>query len=158
MKVLFCFAILTALIQPNPAHATLGESEVSIEALRKLTRSTRQAVRASSMRSSSNKPVFTLHTLKHPGGEIREYLNAQGVVFAVAWQGFRTPDTAALLGRFKTEASRLEKSQPRKAGARSFEGKNQRILMSRTGHPRAVRGRVIAYDFLPKGVSANEIQ
>lgn len=160
---IFQLTIAIATLFPNMSFATLGEKESSIEVLRKASRTERLASIRSRRSLPSGQPEFTVQVLKNSGTEIREYINTStGKIFAVTWIGHRTPPTAALLGSYAQDVRTLERSERRSPqnprGSRTFSAQNQRLVVTRSGHPRALRGKVIARTLAPAGVSLDEIQ
>lgn len=83
--------VLAALALPRAAHASLGADSTSVEADR------------ARMGLGAHTAVRDGATVRHVlptagGGEIREYANAAGVVYAVRWRGPGKPDLSSLLG------------------------------------------------------------
>ncbi|MBN8809326.1 MAG: DUF2844 domain-containing protein [Sphingomonas sp.] len=84
-------AAIAALVSDSAA-AHLGGSASSVTADR-----SRMAARLSTVATGR----FTRHELTRPnGGQVHEFTNADGVVFAVAWSGPGKPDLATLLGPY----------------------------------------------------------
>jgi hypothetical protein len=76
---------------PGVAWASLGGSADSVT-----TDQSRMAVRQHSVAAVG---AGARHTLSlSNGGEVREYVNASGVVYAVRWSGPGKPDLESLLG------------------------------------------------------------
>lgn len=83
-------ALVLSAIASVPAAAGLGGSHATLEADR--------AHLAAAM-NSTPLPTHVLHTLTALNGSVvREYVNSDGVVFAVAWRGPGRPDLRQLLG------------------------------------------------------------
>jgi hypothetical protein len=80
-----------ALIVPGVAHASLGGSADSVA-----TDQHRMAVRQHGVAQAAAGVRHTLSLTN--GGEVREYVNASGVVYAVRWSGPGKPDLESLLG------------------------------------------------------------
>jgi len=84
-------ASIVALGLPQVAQASLGGSVDTIT-----TDQSRMVVRSHAVARSG---AGALHTLSLAnGGEVREYTNAAGAVFAIRWTGPGKPDLEALLG------------------------------------------------------------
>jgi hypothetical protein len=85
-SILLGFSILFVMA-PGAAWASLGGSAATIT-----TDQSRMAV-------SGHSVAGARHTLSlSNGGEVREYVNASGVVYAVRWSGPGKPDLESLLG------------------------------------------------------------
>lgn len=87
--------LLALLLSPGLAHATLGRTAESTDIdLQKLH--ARKSVRPGA--------VFTIHELELPSGTmVREYVSAEGRVFAVAWRGSTLPDLRQIFGEDNLE-------------------------------------------------------
>lgn len=80
-----------AMLAPHAALASLGGNTATIN-----VDQSRMNVR---MHGVAPVGSGALHTLNlNNGGEVREYANAAGVVYAVRWTGPGKPDLGALLG------------------------------------------------------------
>ena len=84
-------ASIVALGLPQVAQASLGGSVDTIT-----TDQSRMVVRSHAVARSG---AGALHTLSLAnGGEVREYTNATGMVYAIRWTGPGKPDLESLLG------------------------------------------------------------
>ncbi len=83
--------VFAALALPHPAWASLGGNVDTIT-----TDQSRMMVRFRAMASTGSGALHTLSLAN--GGELREYTNASGIVFAVRWTGPGKPDLVSLLG------------------------------------------------------------
>ena len=131
-----------------PAYATLGEAVASVE-------TDRMQVRASVQQVSHG--AFTVHELTtEMNGLVREYVAANGQVFAVTWHGPTMPNLQQVLGsHFDTLAT----APHRQPGARAHMSLNTgRLVFESTGHVRSFHGRAYLTDAIPAGVNTNDIQ
>ena len=148
------FIFLLFSIQ-NTVFAALGESLASIEADSK-----QHAAKKSIMIRSVQKPggEFQVHQYAVQAMAIREFVNAQGKVFAIAWQGNHSPRMEVLLGNYFQEYSNQLGSNPFRhgEGKRFIQTANLKVV--RGGHVRALRGQMIATQLVPSGIDLNEIQ
>jgi hypothetical protein len=140
--------VTLALVAPPPASAALGEPAASVETDRvKLKASVRATASAH----------YTVHELTLAGGtRLREFVSADGTVFAVAWNGPTMPDLQQALGRYfqpYTAAS------PTKRVARRTRIVSQPDLEVRSfGRPRAFSGQAWIPQLVPAGVDASALQ
>lgn len=169
-NLFFSLLLLTTLLGPTSAMATLGEPETSIDRVRRaLPRSSRLAAQRRTIGSAS----YSVHEIKNAGTTIKEYVNSKGTIFAVTWKGYRAPDLKTLIGKYDGELRSLqlqhqlslrERVLPNgrtiraKTGARSLRVESKNLVAIRSGHPRSLRGRYIDPTLKPVGVSINEIQ
>jgi len=89
----FAWLLVTTLgmVAPQIAHASLGGTVDTIT-----TDQSKMSVR---MHAVANSGAGNRHTLTLTnGGEVREYTNAAGTVYAVRWTGPGKPDLDTLLG------------------------------------------------------------
>jgi hypothetical protein len=88
---------------------------------------------------------------------VRQYLSANGIVFAVTWSGPFKPDLRQLLGpHFDTMIAR-QSGTPHAGHPFTHLHENKLVIESR-GHPRSFRGRAYLPDAIPAGVSPQDIQ
>ncbi len=150
---LFWITVLLLSPQVILSHAAigaLGDTSESLELDRKIFRAGRQQLR--STRS------FVVHEFTNPHHTIREY-EKNGVIFAVTWEGERHPDLGAILGKYLVEYQDLLSTTPRIRGQRSGSVlQNPSLVIERSGHMRAIRGRAYAPKLIPKGINLNDIQ
>ncbi|MEJ0003568.1 MAG: DUF2844 domain-containing protein [Pararobbsia sp.] len=94
------------------------------------------------------------------GTAVREFTNASGVVFGVAWQGMSIPPLGQLLGedvlaRARTASAAVRAAHPGR-GPVSVETTD--LVFHSAGHPLAFFGNAYLPSLLPAGVSPNEIR
>jgi hypothetical protein len=134
----------------RPVRATLGETGDSVSNDQKVL----SAVRRSAPAGSS----YTVQVLASDANEVREYVSASGVVFAVAWNGLAHPDLTALLGSYADEYRQALRQIPRKPGQRHLQVKAARVVVEKWGHMRNMQGRAYVPALIPPGVSNDEIK
>ena len=142
-------AILTLLlVSSGPAVAALGGSEASIEADQAHLQAARSIVSGSR---------YTVHELKTPSGTaIREYVSADGQVFAVAWQGPLMPDLQQILGSYFADYEAA--ATGKRAGRGPVLVQQPGLVVHSGGRMRAFFGRAYIPQQLPAGVALDEIQ
>jgi hypothetical protein len=137
-----------ATLAAIPARAALGENASTVEA-------DRQQMHANVQRAAH--AAFTVHELQVADGRlVREYVAANGAVFAVTWHGPFLPDLRQLLGvHFDT----IARSQHRQRGGLAHERVREgRLVFESNGHPRSFHGRAYLSDAVPAGVTLNDIE
>lgn len=145
-KLLPPLAFFALLFCTRPASAALGGDVASIAADQALLAASVSIVRAER---------YTMHELAAATGtKVREYLDSEGKVFAVTWQGPFRPNLRQLLGSYyetflKAAGSRMSRG-PLNI---SLPG----LVIHMSGHQRAFYGRAYAADRVPQGLSTDEI-
>jgi hypothetical protein len=109
-------------------------------------------------RSAGNSATYSVSTTTLAGGTtVREYVGANGVVFAVAWDGPFLPDLRELLGQhfatYTSESARLPK-----AGRGPVRVAQPDVTIESTGHMRAYAGRAWVDSLLPAGFDKDAIE
>ena len=136
------------LVLSGPAAAALGGSEASIEADQAHLKATRSIVSASQ---------YTVHELQTASGTlIREYVSAQGQVFAVAWQGPLMPDLQQILGSYFADYEAAATSK--RTGRGPVLVQQPGLVVQSGGRMRAFFGRAYIPQLLPAGLALDEIQ
>ncbi len=141
--------LLTLLLAlSGPAAAALGGSEASIAADQAQMKATRRIVAA---------PRYTVHEIQTASGTVvREYVSAQGQVFAVAWQGPFLPDLQQVLGSHFAEYTAAARSK--RVGHGSLMVSQPGLVVQSGGHMRAFSGRAYVPQLLPADVTVDEIR
>lgn len=141
---------LTVIASPQLALATLGEPASSVAADR---RALGAAHRATMTRGS-----YTVQEEVSGANTVREYVNASGIVFAVAWQGLRHPDLNQLLGKYFPDFNEAKQRVPRTPGRRQMQVEGNKVVVQTWGHMRDLHGRAFLPALLPSGVTIDEIK
>lgn len=143
---------MVALLAGHPAKAALGGDVGSVEADRlQFQASAQHAVRLS----------FSVHSLTMANGTVvREYLAANGAVFAVSWHGRSIPDLKQLLG---VHFSTFDASPHRERGGLGHlvvrdAAQNPNLVVESNGRARSFHGRAYLNNALPAGISTNDIE
>jgi hypothetical protein len=148
VKILVCALCLA--ISP-PARATLGEHEASVERDR--------AAIGATLRTAQSAGALKFHEMSAHGNTVREYVDAGGKVYAVAWRGMADPDLSSLLGPYFAElqAARAGAALPRR-GRRPALVATSNLTYQKSGHPRDFRAVVYLKAGIPAGVSARDLK
>ncbi len=109
-------------------------------------------------RHSTVKDTFTIHEISLSGRLIKEYVNRDGIVFAVAWRGISQPDLAVLFGSYYQEylSETSRQNQNQRNSLRMTKTKN--VTVERHGHMRDIRGKAYLSRLLPANITPEEIQ
>ncbi len=146
MKILFRGMLCILLALPFPAYASLGGGADSIEADRAAMKGQVQTRQGS---------AYSVHQIQGTQGTaVREYLSADGVVFAVAWQGPFVPDLQQLLGSyFDMYVQGVKEEKARYVGRHPLNLQLPGLVVQRSGHLRAESGRAYLPEKVPLGVN-----
>lgn len=103
-------------------------------------------------------PGYTVsETTLDSGTVVREYVGADGAVFAVSWNGPFLPDLRTLLGpQFSTLTA--ETASRRQAGRGRVHIERPDVVIESGGHMRAYQGRAWIGSALPGGFDTGAIQ
>lgn len=90
------------------------------------------------------------------GRQIREFAGADGIVFAVAWQGASLPDMRQLLGDyFPTYVS---SQQSNRAGLNRLDGRRPGLVVISAGRARGFHGLAYVPALLPVGLNIEQLK
>lgn len=136
------------LFLSGPAEATLGGDEASIATDQAQMKATRRTVNASQ---------YTMHEIQISSGTlVREYVSAQGQVFAVAWKGPFLPDLQQILGNHFADYGNAASSRRSRRGPVLLQQPG--LIIQSGGHMRAFFGRAYIPQLLPAEVTGDDIQ
>ena len=111
-------------------------------------------------RQSRSAIGYSVDTITVAGMQIKEYVSADGIVFAVVWKGTGMPDLRLLLGEYfddyRTGVSAARGRAPRVR--QPFRMKTERLVVERAGHSRSMRGRAYLPTHIPSGMRPEDIQ
>ena len=91
------------------------------------------------------------------GLRVREYVNRDGVVFAVSWAGPVLPDLQRLLGTHYVEYTAALAALNHPGLHRSIRVALPELIVESGGHLRAYAGRALLPALVPPGVSAADL-
>ena len=151
IPVVFVFlALLTIAVPAEKVLATLGGSVDSVESDRRVLSAVRGSVTPSA--------TYTVHEIAYEGTTVREYVSPQGIVFAIAWNGVRSPDLQTLLGSYADQYNAALANRQHRPGVRHSSIKGDDVVVERGGQVGHLQGRAYAPALIPTGVSIDEIK
>jgi hypothetical protein len=140
-------ATLAAVSVCVPALAALGGDATSVESDRA---SMKGALRVTAGID------YAVHEIETSAGiVIREYVSAQGQVFAVSWRGSGIPDLRQMLGSYYAEFAQAS-SQPH-YNHHHIAVRTPGVVVESSGRTRAFFGRAWAPALLPQNFSPKDI-
>jgi hypothetical protein len=136
----------------SPAWAVLGGDLASVQA-------DQARMRASRVMSSAA-PASSVHDIRLPdGSSMRQFVNAKGIVYAVAWSTRLKPDFTQMLGRYAAEFDAGVAARLRTPGLqRSAIVDRGDLVVQSAGRPGAFIGKAWLKSQLPAGESADAIR
>lgn len=141
-------AAFVAAATPRIASATLGEPEITVQ-------SDVSRARAS-IKSLQEREGYRVHEIQLPSGTVmREFVGADGKVFAVAWQGPTRPDLRQALGQYFD--SYVSAPRARFADRRHVQIQQGDLIVQGGGHMGALSGRAYLASAVPGGVAIGEL-
>ena len=135
-----------------PAWAVLGGDLASVQ----IEQTRMRASRASGAAASG----VSVHELRLPdGSSIRQFTDAQGIVFALAWRTRMKPDFAQWLGRYAADFDAAVAAQPRQPGLhRGVAVEQGDLVLQSGGRPGAFVGAAWLKSRMPTGMGADAIR
>jgi hypothetical protein len=131
------------------SFASLGQNMSSIQV-------DARGIRAKIKKLSSQK-LFQVYLMTCEMNEIRQYVDHQGVVFAVTWRGLNHPDLSNLLGDFFKDYSAADAEV---SGSRAQSVKRistEQFVVEKSGHMGALRGKAYLPSSVPAGVRIDSL-
>ncbi|HEU4683342.1 MAG TPA: DUF2844 domain-containing protein [Nitrospira sp.] len=150
-RMLTVSIVSSLVVALSSAWAALGQSASSVERDRTVMKGQRQT------RTGDG---YSIETITSAGLTVKEYVSADGHVFAVTWSGTGAPNLSVLLGEYfpeyRNELAARRERRPRARGPLTV--KTPRLVVERGGHSRFLWGRAYLPDALPSGVAAEDIR
>jgi|SRR5450631_1561696 len=144
------FAIGLGVWWMQPARAALGGDAASVIA---------DAAQLQGVDRTTSLAQYTIHELTTDSGmRIREFLNVDGIVFAVTWSGPVTPDLPALLGASFSAYAATLKGMNQRGLHRAVRIATAGLVVETGGHMRAVNGRAYLPAMVPAGTPASDLR
>jgi hypothetical protein len=146
--IIFLFCLI--LPSPLPAQTVLG-TKTKFTPKVQSSNIQKQAATAQSEAKFTTNEYFNENQIK-----IREYINHEGIVFAVTWSGLSHPPLAPLLGSYY-EDYQNNKLKPHRRLPKITISSND-LVVEKFGRMRAVQGRALVKSLIPQGVLIEEIK
>ncbi|HEY6925119.1 MAG TPA: DUF2844 domain-containing protein [Steroidobacteraceae bacterium] len=131
-----------------PAFAALGGDAASVDT---------DVARMKGQARATAVAGYTVQEITLPSGTVvREYVSAEGKVFAVTWRGMSQPDLQQTLGTY-FEQYKAAASAPH-AGHHHLTIHQPELILSSGGHMRAWSGKAYVPALLPPNFSVDDIR
>jgi hypothetical protein len=133
---------------PHVACAALGEPEATVAV------DTQQLKGSVKTTARTN---YRMHEIQLPSGTmLREFVSADGNVFAVAWNGPAIPNLRQALGRYFDVYQSAAKTNH--GGRRHLQIRQDDLVVQSSGHMRTFSGRAYLPQSVPSSTSLEEIR
>lgn len=144
-------ALAGVLLGPGPAQAVLGERLAAAA-----PGASQAQAAATSRRTLALSPgVQVYERASGDGGVIREYVSADGIVFAVSWNTRFKPRLNELLGRYHEGYATAAAAALRRPGIqRQSVLQAQDLVVRSTSHLNVFSGRAVVPSLVPAGFDA----
>ena len=142
-------AALLAGMVASPVFAGLGDDASSV---------TSDAVKMKAQARSTPAGGYTVNAMTLPSGTVvKEYVSAEGKVFAVTWEGASVPDLSQTLSSYFEQYKTAAAATP-VAGHRHLTVRQDDLVVTTGGHMRAWSGKAYVPSLLPPNFSVSDIQ
>jgi hypothetical protein len=101
---------------------------------------------------------YSVQTLETDATTLKEYVNSEGLIFAVTWQGLDHPDLSVILGSYYPGYQKADAETPAHRGLRQRNLQKENLVVQKWGQMRNLQGRAYDPSLLPSGVTLNEIK
>jgi hypothetical protein len=147
-KCVLVIALLVEALAPRIAAAALGETRDSVQA---------DAARLRGSIQMTEHGSYQLHEIRLPTGTLlREFVGANGMVFAVAWNGPTMPNLRQAFGRYFDAYAAAAASTH--SGHSQLRVMHRDLVVQSSGHMRAFAGHAYLPQAIPDGVAIGELR
>lgn len=158
------FAACASLGAVVPAYAGLGAAPMQTPAGATVNKSAAATAHAAASGTSSSATTTSSYTLKQTtlasGTVVREYIDQNGTVFGIAWDGPIMPDLPTLLGsyfpQFASSVKTMREQRRGRGGPVSIDMSG--LVVHSGGHMGHYSGQAWLPEALPSGVTGDDIQ
>jgi Protein of unknown function (DUF2844) len=134
----------------QPARASLGGDAASVAA---------DAAELHGVARATPLPQYDIEEITSDTGiRVREFLNRDGIVFAVAWNGPVVPDLRTLLGSSFESYIKGLGTLKHPGTQRSIRLASKELVVESGGHMRAYGGRAYLPPLIPAGASPADLR
>jgi hypothetical protein len=142
-------AVVLIAALPHVALATLGQPEITVQ--------TDVALAHAAIKSMQERTGYRVHEIQLPSGTVmREFVAANGNVFAVTWHGPTRPDLRQALGQYFDAFTSAPRSKL--SDRRHLQIQQGDLVVQSGGHMRALSGRAYLLSAIPSGVEVGDLQ
>jgi hypothetical protein len=150
------FAYATPLGERSPVQGSVvGSPTTALPASKSIASFPSVRVMA---QTSSLGSTYSVKTVISDVRTMKEYLNSDGVVFAVSWSGLGAPNFAELFGSYYTEYQAQVKARIPGRSRNRLHVEGASLVVSNLGHGSSMIGLAYVPSLLPPGVVPEDLQ
>jgi hypothetical protein len=142
--------LIITLFVSQAATAALGDRESVI--------SSDQVRLKAASHSKSTVSGVNVHEMVSPIRTVKEFVNADGLVFAVSWKGIKPPNLSVVLGSYYQEFATENAKRARAVTRQPTEVQTPNIIVRKGGHMRALTGKAYVKALLPAGFNVGDLK
>jgi hypothetical protein len=140
--------VLALALSPCIAEAGLGQPESAVQA---------DALQFKGSIKATEHAGYRVQEIQLPSGTlVREFVGADGIVFAVAWNGPTVPNLRQTLGQYFDKF--VAAAQAKHGDHHHLQIQQSDLVVQAAGHMRAFSGRAYLPQAVPAGVSIGDLR
>lgn len=101
---------------------------------------------------------YSVQQIQVGGSTVSEYVDDNGVVFALTWRGLSFPDLSQLLGSYYGNYQQEKARVGRAHGVRVENIETAQLVVRRSGHMRDLHGQAYDARLFPQGFQVGDLQ
>lgn len=142
------------------SHAAVAALGNKVDSIAKDQKRLSAKLKSAQEVAASTNPTekYTVQELVSDANTVKEFIDQNGVIFAVSWQGLSPPDLSVLLGSYYSQYNTTQKNLERPHGKRQQTVEANTLVVQRYGHMRDLRGRAYDTNLVPSGISIDDIK
>ncbi len=152
------YAAAFVLVGHVAQAAALGENIASVSAQAKATVSANNNTMKVSAKTSSLGASYSTREIFDGVRTVTEYVNAEGVVFAVRWKGLGLPDLSEIFGKYYEDFRTEVRSKWGPKNRRSASIQTADLVYSNYSHGSSMSGFAYLVKLLPAGIAPGDLK
>ena len=151
--ILCCFCAAGTFAQATP----LGQRTSASGAVNKSVTVPGQKIQLKAMTSSLGSS-YSVKTVTDEARTMKEFINSDGVVFAVSWDGYGRPDFAEIFGTYYADYQMQLKTRNRAIGRNVVATGDSQFVITNISRGPVMMGLAYVPGLLPAGVAAEDLK
>lgn len=150
--IVACFQVGTLSVQAGVLGVKINNSSVQSKAQVDPT-----SIKTSA-KTSSLGAAYSVREIDNGIRIVKEFVDSEGVVFAISWEGLGRPDFSEIFGDYYDDFVNESKAQFKSRNRKSMNVQASRIVVTNSGHGSDMRGLAYLPAFLPSGVAPEDLK